>query len=205
MPSPPPLQPNTHYHIFNRGTNRENIFREDENYRYILKLYAHHVAPIAETFAYCLMPNHFHLLIRTKSDQEVSRQGLKPSTRLSKLTPASQAFSNLFNAYTLAFNKRYNRTGSLFEHPFHRIAVMSDAYFTRLIAYIHRNPAKHGFTEDFRLWTYSSYAAILSVQPTQVAREKVLTWFDGSAQFRKSHEQFMLTPEIVELAPDDFD
>jgi putative transposase len=199
MPSPAPLQPDVYYHLYNRGTNGENLFREDENYRYFLRLYAQHIAPVAETLAYCLMPNHFHLLVRTRADAE----RLTRSERVGRLTPASQAFTNLFSSYTMAFNKRYGRTGSLFEHPFHRVAVEDDTYLTRLIVYIHRNPAKHGFTDDFRQWRYSSYAAILSRHPTHVARERVLDWFGGSAQFKSLHEQFLVDEVTAKLAPDD--
>ena len=62
MPSPPPLAYDGYYHIYNRGNNRENIFKETRNYRYFLTLYAKHIEPVADTFAYCLLPNHFHWL-----------------------------------------------------------------------------------------------------------------------------------------------
>ena len=172
MPNPSALQQGVYYYIFNRGTNRENLFREDENYRHFLRLYAHHIEPVAETFAYCLMTNHFHLLIQT-------REMIGSEHTNFKMKSPSQAFANFFTAYTRAFNKRYSRTGSLFEHPFHRIAVGHDTYFAQLIAYIHRNPSKHGFTDDFREWKYSSYQAMLTSQPTQVSRQVVLKWFDG--------------------------
>ncbi len=85
MPSPPPLEYNCYYHIFNRGNNRENIFKEERNYRYFLKLYAKYIEPVADTFAYCLLPNHFHLLVRTKTVEELQElQTLKePQTQKS--------------------------------------------------------------------------------------------------------------------------
>ena len=61
-----PLEPGTYYHIYNRGVNRENIFREERNYAYFLRLYSKHITPVAETFAYCLLRNHFHLLVRVR-------------------------------------------------------------------------------------------------------------------------------------------
>ncbi len=61
MSNPIPLEPGKYYHIYNRGNNRENIFKEDRNYAYFLKLYVFHVGPIADTYAYCLLRNHFHL------------------------------------------------------------------------------------------------------------------------------------------------
>jgi len=64
-----PLQPGQYYHIYNRGVNRTNIFVEERNYVYFLKLYAKHISPVAETFAYCLLRNHFHLLVRIRIHQ----------------------------------------------------------------------------------------------------------------------------------------
>ena len=66
MSNPIPLEPGKYYHIYNRGNNRENIFKEDRNYAYFLKLYTFRVGPIADTYAYCLLRNHFHLLARVQ-------------------------------------------------------------------------------------------------------------------------------------------
>jgi len=66
-----PLIPNTSYHIFNHANGFENIFREKENYRFFLEKYQLHISPIAETYAYCLMPNHFHLIIRIRKREEI--------------------------------------------------------------------------------------------------------------------------------------
>ena len=59
-----------YYHIYNRGNNRENLFVEQRNYPYFLKQYTNHILPIAETCAYCLLPNHFHFAIRTRTEDE---------------------------------------------------------------------------------------------------------------------------------------
>ena len=101
---------------------------------------------------------------------------------------ASHAFGNLFSTYTKAFNKAYQRTGSLFEKPFRRILVDSDRYFTTLVIYIHQNPQSHGFVDDFRTWAYSSYQMALSIKPTRIQREAVLEWFDGRAGFETLHD-----------------
>ncbi len=115
MPKSVPLQYGKYYHIFNRGNNRENIFVEERNYRYFLKLYAKHITPVADTFAYCLLRNHFHFLVRIKIPEE---QGLTALGDLSGLPrQPSQHFSNLFNAYAKAFNKAYHPIFRLFrEH-----------------------------------------------------------------------------------------
>ena len=61
-----PLLPNHIYHLYNRGNNRADLFTDDGNYELFLKLYARHIFPVAETFCYCLMRNHFHLLVRIR-------------------------------------------------------------------------------------------------------------------------------------------
>jgi REP element-mobilizing transposase RayT len=203
MSSPAPLEHNTYYHIFNRGNNRENIFKEERNYAYFLKLYAYYIAPVADTFAYCLLPNHFHLLVRIKSVGEIE-ETLKVSKTFRVLSP-SQQFSNLFNAYTKAVNKAYQRTGSLFEHPFGRIPVTSEPYFTQLITYIHQNPQQHGLIDDFRRWPYSSYRTLFSDKPTQLKRDIVVQWFGSPRQVAQFHQQQISQGQLAPLLLEDFD
>lgn len=186
MPSPPPLLYNTCYHIFNRGVNRENIFLEERNYAHFLNLYAKYIDPVAETFAYCLLRNHFHLLIRTRTEEEVIK-----TLRVSDPDQISKHFSNFFNAYAKAINKAYVRTGSLFQHPFGRAPVTNSGHFYRLILYIHHNPQKHGFVEDYRDWKYSSYGVLLSDQPTSLAQEEAVGWFGDRVEFVKAHEDYV--------------
>jgi putative transposase len=189
MPSPSPLQYGTYYHIFNRGTNGENVFVEKRNYSFFMQRYAKYIEPVAATYAYCLLKNHFHFLVRIKMPEE-QRETLKVSEtfRVSKgVVEPSRQFGHLLNAYAKAFNKLYGRTGSLFEHPFHRVAVETDAHFQSLVAYIHRNPQKHGFVDDFRAWPYSSYHALESQRPTRLQREAVLEWFGGQESFLAFH------------------
>jgi len=203
MPKPVPLQYGKYYHIFNRGNNQENISIEERNYRYFLRLYAKHIMPVADTYAYCLLRNHFHFLVRIKTVEE---QDLTSFGNLSDLPPKpSRQFSNLFNAYAKAFNKTYHRTGTLFQRPFGRIEVTSDSYFMQLVTYIHQNPQKHGFVNDFRTWPYSSYQALLSTKPTRLQRDDVLTWFQGLDHFEDVHWYEVDERKIAPLVPDDFD
>lgn len=205
MTSPAPLQYGQYYHIYNRGNNRENLFYEERNYRYFLKLYARYIEPVAETYAYCLLRNHFHVLVRVKTEEEQEQTFQAKTLKVFKVLNPSRQFSHLFNAYAKAINKAYRRTGSLFEHPFGRIPVTSDAYFVHLIAYIHRNPQKHRFVDDFREWPWSSYHAVLSQKPTRVQRDDVLAWFDGAAAFQAAHRQTVNESLIEPLIVDDFD
>lgn len=65
------MQPSTFYHLYNHANEPENLFRINENYRFFLQQWAKYIEPVAETFAYCLMPNHIHFLIRTRAEEEI--------------------------------------------------------------------------------------------------------------------------------------
>ena len=190
------LEQGKYYHIYNRGNNREDLFKEEKNYEYFLRLYAYHLDPVADTFAYCLLKNHFHLLIKVK-------EHLPGLQNLEDVLPASKAFSNLFNAYTKSINKAYKRSGSLFQKNFRRIEVSSDKYFTRLIHYIHFNPQKHRFTEDFRTYPHSSYQLVLSEKQTNLQRAKIIDWFGGRNDFIEYHKNVSAGKEILEYIGED--
>jgi len=189
MTSPSPLQPGVFYHIYNRGTNREDIFIEGRNYDYFMQLYIKYIEPVVETYAYCLLKNHFHLLVRVKADPK----GLERP-----LGSASGVFSNFFNAYAKAINKAYGRTGSLFQHPFGRTPVLTQSYLMQAVRYIHFNPQKHGLVGDFRTWPYSSYRAHLSTQATRLCRDEVLEWFGGRQGFIIAHQEDLEDPKGLE-------
>ena len=105
------------------------------------------------------------------------------------------ALSNLFNAYTKAINNTYNRKGSLFqEHP-QRIRVEDEDYLIQLIAYVHLNPFKHKFTEDFKNYPYSSYNSYLSNKPTSIEKEYIMSLFGDKANFEYWHDLNKLSLE----------
>lgn len=178
MPSPRPLQCGVYYHIFNRGNNGETVFRSAQNYTFFLSRYAQYIEPVALTYAYCMMPNHFHFLILTRVEE--TQEGGRT------LTPSGQ-FSRLFGSYAKAFNAVHERSGSVFEHPFERIPVENESHLRHLVRYIHRNPQRHGFASDYRAWSHSSYRSLLSTQPTHLQRDDVLAWFGGRTAFIGTH------------------
>ena len=92
------LIPNQCYHIFNHANGFENIFREDENYRFFLEKYQQYISPLAETYAYCLMPNHFHLVVRI-----LKREQLEEIIRI-KNNHATTNFSNTNNFSKVSFD-----------------------------------------------------------------------------------------------------
>jgi len=187
-----PIEYGKYYHIYNRGNNSENLYLNAGNYSYFLSLYDKYISLVADTYAWCLMPNHFHILVRVKDEEEV--RGILNLTGFENLSGlgnglVSQKFSNLFNAYTKAFNKRVGRHGSLFERPFKRIEVANETYLRQLVYYIHSNPVKHGFTDDMLSWPWSSYLTIISIKPSKIKRDTVLGWFDSQSNFIAYHRE----------------
>ncbi len=199
-----PLEYAKYYHIYNRGNGGENLSREERNYLYFLSLYDKHVGPIAETFAYCLLSNHFHIVVRIRERTQCRIAAASQIAGSSLLSP-SQQFSNLFNAYTKSINQTYDRTGNLFHRPFGRIEVTSNAYLAHLVHYVHFNPQKHGFVKDYRDYPYSSYVALSSDKPTRLNRDVVLAWFSGRESFDHIHRGVVDEQAIAALVEDDED
>lgn len=188
----------TYYHIYNHANGNENLFREEKNYVYFLQKWAEKIEPVANTYAYCLMPNHFHFLIRTKSqgdileflryNKKLTLQGFETLGELSSKAISLQ-FSHFFNGYTQAFNKMYERRGSLFMLNFKRKEIDSESYLIAIVNYIHRNPIHHGFCESHDEWPYSSYHAYLSNRQTKLQKDEVLAWFNGKDEFVSFHKE----------------
>lgn len=198
--NPIPLENGKYYHIYNRGNNGIDLFYETENYNHFLRLYEKYIDPIAETFAWCLMKNHFHILVYIKETSEIDITKLEyTSTGKPKIISASKQFSNLFNAYTLAMNKRYNRTGSLFEKNFKRKVVTSENYFQKLIFYIHNNPVHHRFAEHIVEYPWTSYGTIISTKQTKLQRNKVIETFNDLENFKYFHSINQNLGEIEDL------
>ena len=158
-----------YYHIYNRGCNKVKIFQEDENYRYLLKYFLRYIREYnISPVAYCLMPNHYHFLIRQDGKKSAGR-----------------AFQFLFNRYTKAFNVMYRRTGTLFEGPFKSIHVNRSGYLIYLCRYIHRNPVDAGLVRSPEEWRYSDYKEWIGQRAgALVDREFIKTHFKDPEDYR---------------------
>ena len=192
-----PLEPGHTYHIWAHANGNGNLFRCEDNYRYFLEKYQYHVHPVVETFAYCLMPNHLHLMVRVREEDELldfvanrkkgeqQLQDLSGFGNLTNLVP--HQFGNLFNAYAKAYNKMYGRKGSLFMRPFNRKLITDDEYFVLLIAYTHNNPVHHKFVENPADWFFSSWHAYLLDKTTKINKMEALKWFGTQENFEAIH------------------
>lgn len=166
------LEKDNFYHIYNKGINGTNIFETNENKIFFLNQFSKYLIDKISIFAYCLMDNHFHFIIRLDDDEKI----------------VTQAFSNFFNSYAKAFNKQNNRTGSLFEKHFKRIKSENEEYLRNLILYVHLNP-KHHLDLDFTKFKYSSYQSYLTDKETKLERDEVINLFGGLDNFIFCHNQ----------------
>lgn len=204
------LQPNCSYHIFNHANGFENIFTVDDNYRFYLDKYQQYILPIAETYAYCLLPNHFHLVVRIRRKEVIEEvyRNFK-STNFSKVPNfgkvensgkveitdniieqfISKQFANLFSCYTQSFNKVNKRRGSLFLKNFRREPIENKAYFLNAVIYTHRNPVHHAFCDRYTDWSYTSFCEIKERNSHMIEVDKLLRMFGGRDSFIDLHEQ----------------
>jgi len=178
-----PLLEGEYFHIYNRGVNSEDIFKEGRNYTYFLQQYKLYCADIMETWAYALLKNHFHLLVYIKKNVEVPRYKGQGIIRLN----ASKQLSHFFNSYAQSINKEYKRTGPLFESPFERKLINTDSHLSSMIYYCHYNPQLHEFVHDFKEWPFTSYHDIIENNNSIVTPQKVLNWFGGKDIFEEAH------------------
>ena len=192
------LEHGTAYHIYNRGNNKENLFKNSNDYNYFLHLWVKYIEPIADTYCYCLLPNHFHFFVRIRS---IDEKEYKPAKQTRYI---EQHFSNLFNAYAKTINLVYNRTGSLFQERFRRKMISDEQYFLKMVGYILTNPCKHRIRKSASDYPHSSYFCTFSKGPSFVRRDEVISWFGGVRKLKEyladySHqlevENWMLEPE----------
>ena len=171
-----------YYHIFNRGTHRESIFLETDNYLFVLQKMKKYVRELNITVvAYCLLPNHYHFLLRQDGEQ-----------------PASLLPQRVFNSYVKAFNKRYNHSGTLFEGHFKPKPVENDPYLLHLCRYIHANPVKHGLVRSLDEWPYSNYCEWLGIRSgTLVDYAFVDDFFPNRADYAKFVADYLLDRNVL--------
>lgn len=170
-----------YYHIYNRGTSKASIFREDENYFFVLKRIKKYRRELyLSLIAYCLLPNHYHFLVRQDGEQ-----------------PAGLLPQRVFNSYSKAYNKRYDHSGTLFEGPYKVVEVTTEAHLRHLCRYIHANPVKHGLVQRLEEWPYSNYLEWIGArQGTLVDKEFVKDMFGGKAGYEEFVLDYLIEREL---------
>ena len=148
---------NQYYRIFNRTNNHEGLFRTKDNYLFFLKKYRYYLDDYFDTIAYCLMPTHFHFLVRVKSippDNSSESYSLKISNQI--------AIS--LRSYTRAYNIKWERNGNLFTQKTHAKLIEDEKYFISLAFYIHQNPERSQLVDRPEDWEFSSYQDYINLR-----------------------------------------
>ena len=149
---------NRYYHIYNRGVNHGAIFFLEDNYTYLLRLLKkNHKRYQISIAAYCLMPNHYHLLLKSHHDDTIAT-----------------FMQSLFGAYTQAVNRQQNRQGTLFQGRFQAILVDEEGYFSHVACYIHANPVLAGLTRTCQDWRYSNYLDVIGERTGTLKNDDVV-------------------------------
>lgn len=163
-----------YYHLYNRSNNEELIYREDENYLYFLQRYREYFKQDLVTVAYCLMPTHFHFLIKVKTENP------------DRLNDNIGAF---LSGYTKAFNLRYDRHGSMFQPRTKAKEVGNDEYLVTLITYIHQNPVRAKLVSTQPEWKYSSYLDLIGERNGNLPdKDFLLQYFKTPGEYKQYSE-----------------
>lgn len=163
------------YHILNQGNNKRRIFFKRDNYLYFIKKIRTHILPYADIIAWCLMPNHFHLMVRVNNTELI----VNPNKKNEKLRSINSSIAIMLHSYTRAINRAENTSGSLFRartksycldknetidniwYSDNGISMIntdlsSSYHLQTCFNYIHNNPTKAGLVKETSQWEYSS-------------------------------------------------
>lgn len=212
MPSPTVIRQyieNGYYHIYNRGVEKRLIFLDNQDYRmFLYYLFIYLAPPIAighrypklkwnlkqnnlsgviTLLAYCLMPNHFHFLVK-QGDKEAITKFLR----------------RLTNAYTRYFNNKYDRVGSLMQGKFKSKLVEDDNYLLYLTAYIHRNAANILQERTLEEYPWSSYSTYRGKRPSLYIDSNTVLGFFSKMNLLLSYESFVASDASTSVLPADY-
>ncbi len=182
----PELVTNEIYHVYNRGVEKRDVFLTDRDYKHFLETLEHYLAPViklsrkpklkdnqrsetplVDILCYCLMPNHFHLILRQKSDNGIS------------------VFMNrVANSFTKYFNIKNDRVGPLFQGVFKAVRIETDEQLLHVSRYIHLNPLVANLAANIRDYQWSSYSAYVGdEQNNLVSTQEVLAHFPSKEKY----------------------
>ena len=195
------------YHVYNRTNNKEPLFKDEEDHLSFLSIYNHFLNPLCLTYAYCLIPNHFHFLIQLKSKKELleyleqipqetlaktERNYIKCQNEDSLHLLFGKTLSRMFGSYTHYYNRTYKRKGNLFNRRVKRRFVFDDDYFKQLLFYINTNSEKHGLTDDYKEYLWSSSYEIKNGNYYLLDRNSIIDKLGRKSQFFKSIDKVKL-------------
>ena len=176
MATPPRyFQKDSYYHVYNRGNRKQNIFLQSRDYKRFLERLKEYKDKFEVTIlGYCLMPNHFHLLLRQETDNPISLFMLRLGT-----------------SYAKYFNIKYNEVGSLFQGRFKAKLIDSDEYLLQVSRYIHRNPIPISTPGvELALYPWSSYAAYVNGKKDDIVDPSYMFSYFTKNNPAKDYKQF---------------
>ena len=172
---------NTLYHLYNQTNGYAPLFREAANYRFFLGKLRQHLCPLAGILCYCLMPDHFHLIIEPKAagvaDSTMPVPMKQPGEGARYQQNIAQALRTIKSSYTRAMNRRYKTRGALFRANTGQKVLDTPRYAATCFRYIHQNPVKDGLVREAAHYPWSSARAYLgqaNCPVTEVARGRQL-------------------------------
>lgn len=195
------FEPGATLHVYNRTNNKELLFRRVRDRLYFMDLFRKIILPFIDPFAWTLIPNHFHFVVRTKEKNAIIEylsnlpeenlikteiEFLKGKIDVPELVLFE--FRRMMQAYTAAFNKWYGRKGNLFHRSLKRVKIRSDKQFRRAIIYVHKNSEKHGLVDDFREYEWSSWHELSGPERIFLNRKDVYEKFGSKKGFLCAHE-----------------
>ena len=196
-----PFVPDQYYHFYNRGNNRQVVFMERENYVYFLKGIKRYLRGRVEVIAYCLMPTHYHLLVKVVAKQQTSEVANQTSEvlRQDASKQVSLAMQKFLISYTKAINKRFDRTGALFQGQFQAKPVTTYKHLLTLCAYIHANPVKDGLAASPEMWDFSNYLEWMGLRNgTLVNHEFIAENFGTGEEYKKFVVDYLRNRQVDE-------
>jgi REP element-mobilizing transposase RayT len=146
---PQKFNENDYYHIYNHGIGNDLLFKYKNDYEYFLIKMVRFIKPFCDIYAYCLLPNHFHILF-------------KVTNRFVNGKTIEHSIKDFFNSYARSFNSVHKRKGKLFYQSYKSKIIDSENYLKWIILYIHRNPVHHKLVNNYENWEYSSYNQIIN-------------------------------------------
>ncbi len=197
-----PLLEGQIYHIYNKVGTGLLLFHDSADYDRFLSQWDKFFGRYLDTFAYCLVPNHFHFLARVKEIDNTLRDIIKlentqaATNFLTAKIPFSGFLSDQFRRFgssiSLAHKVKTHRTGALFMNKMKRVGIHNDAHLMYLLCYIHHNVIHHNLGCHYDNWKYTSYNAYLSDNKTRIAKSEMMDFFGSREEFIRSHEEFRL-------------
>jgi REP element-mobilizing transposase RayT len=195
------------YHIYNRGNNKRPIFNSEVDVSKFLWYYKIFITPVADTFAWCVMKNHFHFFIRIKNQDEIGYFNPQYSQSknieekwmvfekdfelftVKKQPVPFQQFKHFFNLFSKWYNIEHYSTGSLFEKNYEKREIIDESEFINLIVYINNNPVKHKVVSQPEDYNWSSYNEVIKNQYSLTNQHIIQGLFSDKDKFIREHKQ----------------